>query len=79
MTHVNVPREEREKVGITDNMIRLSVGLEDEEYLIQDLDNALKIAVSTSTLDTRLGQCFENRDPLTTKMEQALHLLRVTV
>lgn len=37
--------EERLKLGITDNLIRLSVGLEDVEDLIDDLTQALKIAV----------------------------------
>lgn len=41
MTHGFVPREERLKVGMTDSLIRLSVGIEDIEDLIQDLDKAL--------------------------------------
>lgn len=41
MTHASVPAEERIKLGITDNLIRLSVGLEDTDDLIQDLDQAL--------------------------------------
>ena len=44
MTHASVPAADREKLGITDTLIRLSVGLEDEEDLIKDLENALKIA-----------------------------------
>jgi len=47
MTHASIPREEREKTGITDNLIRLSVGLETSEDLIADLEQALKAAVST--------------------------------
>ncbi|MDF1694262.1 MAG: cystathionine gamma-synthase [Saprospiraceae bacterium] len=42
MTHASVPREERLKVGLTDSLIRLSVGIEDVEDLIDDLDTALK-------------------------------------
>lgn len=45
MTHASVPADEREKIGITDNLIRLSVGIEDKEDLIHDLDQALKKAV----------------------------------
>ncbi|OWK53889.1 Cystathionine gamma-lyase [Lonchura striata] len=45
MTHASVPEEVREKLGITDTLIRLSVGLEDEEDLLADLDQALKAAV----------------------------------
>ncbi|RLV85294.1 hypothetical protein DV515_00016119 [Chloebia gouldiae] len=44
MTHASVPEKEREKLGITDTLIRLSVGLEDEEDLLADLDQALKAA-----------------------------------
>jgi cystathionine beta-lyase/cystathionine gamma-synthase len=41
MTHAAVPAEERVKAGITDGLVRLSVGLEDVEDLIADLDGAL--------------------------------------
>ena len=41
MTHASIPREERLKVGLTDSLIRLSVGIEDVEDLIEDLANAL--------------------------------------
>lgn len=41
MTHASIPREERERVGIVDSLIRLSVGIEDEEDLIKDLEQAL--------------------------------------
>jgi cystathionine gamma-lyase len=42
MTHASVPKEIREKTGITDNLIRLSVGIENIEDLIADLRNALE-------------------------------------
>jgi cystathionine beta-lyase/cystathionine gamma-synthase len=41
MTHASVPKAEREKVGLTDGLVRISVGIEDPEDLIQDLDRAL--------------------------------------
>ena len=41
MTHASVPREIREAQGVTDGLIRLSVGIEDAEDLIADLDQAL--------------------------------------
>jgi len=41
MTHGSIPREERLKVGLTDSLIRLSVGIEDVEDLMKDLDQAL--------------------------------------
>lgn len=42
MTHASIPKEEREKTGITDSLIRVSVGIEDVDDLKKDLDNALK-------------------------------------
>jgi cystathionine gamma-lyase len=41
MTHASVPPELRRKMGLTDSLIRLSVGIEDVEDLIEDLDRAL--------------------------------------
>jgi len=41
MTHAAIPKEEREKSGVTDSLIRLSVGIEDAEDLIDDLKLAL--------------------------------------
>ncbi|MCM4159106.1 cystathionine gamma-synthase [Antarcticibacterium flavum] len=42
MTHASIPVEEREKTGVVDSLIRLSVGIEDEEDLIGDLEQALE-------------------------------------
>jgi cystathionine gamma-lyase/cystathionine beta-lyase/cystathionine gamma-lyase/homocysteine desulfhydrase len=41
MTHASVPREERERLGITDGLVRISVGIEDVEDILADLDQAL--------------------------------------
>jgi cystathionine beta-lyase len=41
MTHASIPKPERERSGITDSLLRLSVGIEDAEDLIEDLTNAL--------------------------------------
>ncbi|MCF8713834.1 cystathionine gamma-synthase [Joostella atrarenae] len=41
MTHASIPKEEREKTGIVDALIRLSVGIEDENDLIEDLSQAI--------------------------------------
>jgi cystathionine beta-lyase/cystathionine gamma-synthase len=43
MTHASVPAERRARLGITDNLVRLSVGVEDVEDLIDDLDRALRV------------------------------------
>jgi cystathionine gamma-lyase len=42
MTHASIPREDRLRNGLADTLIRLSVGLEDAEDLIEDLDQALR-------------------------------------
>ena len=41
MTHASIPREERLKSGVKDSLIRLSVGVEDAEDLVNDLSNAM--------------------------------------
>jgi cystathionine beta-lyase/cystathionine gamma-synthase len=41
MTHASIPREERIKNGLTDSLIRLSVGIEDAEDLVEDLNQAI--------------------------------------
>ena len=41
MTHASIPQEIREKVGITENLIRISIGIESEKDIIDDLENAL--------------------------------------
>jgi len=42
MTHYSVPKESREKYGITDGLIRMSVGMENVEDILNDLEQALK-------------------------------------
>ena len=41
MTHVDVPKEDRMARGLTDGLVRLSVGIEDKDDIIEDLDQAL--------------------------------------
>jgi cystathionine gamma-lyase/cystathionine beta-lyase len=41
MTHASIPKEVRDTVGVTDNLLRLSVGVEDIEDLLEDLKQAL--------------------------------------
>ena len=41
MTHASVPKEDREKYGLTDSLVRFSVGIEDIDDLIEDVRNAL--------------------------------------
>lgn len=47
MTHASIPKEVREKTGVTDSLIRLSVGIEDVDDLLADLDQALNQAKGT--------------------------------
>ena len=43
MTHASIPKKIREKSGVVDGLIRLSVGIEDEQDLIEDLDQAINL------------------------------------
>ena len=43
MTHASIPKEIREKSGVVDGLIRLSVGIEDYQDLIEDLDQAINL------------------------------------
>jgi len=49
MTHASMGREARERAGITDGLVRISVGIEDADDLIADLDQALAQAASRET------------------------------
>lgn len=42
MTHLSVPDERKQALGITDNLVRISIGVEDPDDLIADFDNALR-------------------------------------
>ena len=42
MTHASVPKEERERIGLTDALIRVSVGIENTDDLLEDLDSAFR-------------------------------------
>ena len=48
MTHASVPAEERKRIGITDSMVRIAVGIEDAEDLIADLDSGLTAVGSSA-------------------------------
>ena len=41
MTHASIPKEIREQIGVVDGLIRLSIGIEDVQDLIEDLDQAI--------------------------------------
>ena len=45
MTHASIEEKERVALGVTDNLVRLSVGLENAEDIMADLDQALRAAV----------------------------------
>ncbi|HXX64661.1 MAG TPA: PLP-dependent aspartate aminotransferase family protein [Bacteroidota bacterium] len=44
MTHAAIPQEERRRIGVTDGLVRISVGVEDVEDIIEDLDQAMRSA-----------------------------------
>ncbi|XP_073498779.1 cystathionine gamma-lyase-like isoform X2 [Phyllobates terribilis] len=54
MTHASVPEEERTVLNISDTLIRLSIGLEDAEDIIEDLDQALQAAHPDLTNPTKV-------------------------
>ena len=51
MTHLGVPPERRTELGITDNLVRISVGIEDADDLIADFEQALDASALASTAD----------------------------
>ncbi len=48
MTHASIPKDERDKAGVTDSLLRLSVGIEDVEDLIEDLKQAIGQKIKAS-------------------------------
>ena len=52
MTHGSIPEAERAILGISDNLVRLSVGVEEEEDLLHDVEQALEIAFNASAPST---------------------------
>ena len=42
MTHLSVPEERRAELGISDNLVRISIGIEDPDDLIADFEQALE-------------------------------------
>jgi cystathionine beta-lyase/cystathionine gamma-synthase len=58
MTHKTIPPEIRRAAGVNDSLIRLSVGLEDAEDLIEDLRNSFdRLTVRTNKYSHRLENC----------------------
>ena len=41
MTHASIPKDRREEIGITDGLVRLSIGIEDVDDLLEDLSQAI--------------------------------------
>jgi len=54
MTHAGVDQEHRDKLQITDKMIRLSIGVENANDIINDLETALKAASSNNLLEQEI-------------------------
>lgn len=49
MTHMGIPKEQREAAGVFDDLVRISCGVEDSEDLVADILQALEKVVSTSS------------------------------
>jgi cystathionine beta-lyase len=59
MTHTSIPEDKRKEIGITDDLVRLSVGIEDAADLIEDLTQALAINTkSPNATNNSLGLIF---------------------
>ena len=61
MTHASIPKEERERGGLRDSLMRLSVGIEDAQDLIEDLEQAIEVsrtekAVAATVPDAHVSQ-----------------------
>jgi cystathionine beta-lyase len=59
MTHKSIPNEQRRSAGVADSLIRLSVGLENVEDLIMDIEQALELVVSSQSIN-RNEEIFVN-------------------
>lgn len=57
MTHASIPKAEREKGGLRDTLMRLSVGIEDVDDLIADLDQAIEVSGSGGKPANRAESC----------------------
>ena len=55
MTHVGIPREQREAAGVFDDLVRISCGIEDAEDLRQDVVQALEKAVVLPKINAVFG------------------------
>ncbi|MCG3123954.1 MAG: hypothetical protein GIKADHBN_02392 [Phycisphaerales bacterium] len=62
MTHADVPREQRLRVGLTDGLIRLSVGIEDPQDIIADLEQAIAAARPASIVHRAAAETFDPGD-----------------
>ncbi|MFO0860506.1 MAG: PLP-dependent aspartate aminotransferase family protein [Phycisphaerales bacterium] len=74
MTHGDVPREQRERTGITDGLIRLSVGLEDPADIIADLERALAKVTAATTRTARTSPTGSTRRTTTVTRARARQL-----
>ena len=66
MTHADVPKEQRERIGLSDGLIRLSVGLEEPRDVIADLEQAIETAASATRVQAAppasvSGICAESK------------------
>jgi enoyl-CoA hydratase/carnithine racemase len=73
MTHKSIPAEKRKAAGVADSLVRLSIGLEDAEDLLADLEQAfekIKIAITKRKLHSTIIKERTESDQLKTHTTQ---------
>jgi cystathionine gamma-lyase len=70
MTHGSIPEIERAQLGITDDLIRMSIGVEDPEDLVRDIEEALEVAVYGSSPSASTSNILLETGPLTTPITE---------
>lgn len=73
MTHCDVPKAQREAVGITDGLVRLSVGIEEVEDIIADLAQA--IAAAQAAIQSPTSQATQHAHPAHAEIKTSDHLI----
>ena len=81
MTHASVDEAKRQRLGITDGLVRISVGIEDTDDIIADLDQALEKHLSGHNLSVAhyLRSTLKCRTILACNITRELQILQVTV
>ncbi len=79
MTHADVPPQQRESVGVTDGLLRLSVGLEDADDIIADIDQAIDRASRPTIGKTKGGESMSDKRLIVLKFGGSVLLNEATL